>query len=101
MGISTHHNRQLFSQFYTNPWVGNLLVESIQNKTGGRILEIGSGQGSLLKPALLRWKDSKIYSTDIDPNNLQIISREIPRGKHFCLDATQFDLPHIYRLIFS
>lgn len=65
-------------QFYTERHISHLLVSKIQQDMPNNVLDLGVGQGSLLKAAWERWLNANFYCTDIDTSGIKKIRKEIP-----------------------
>lgn len=77
---------QSLSQYYTSNIFSRLLVNSITGSNPRRILELGVGEGSLLKAAYSRWSDASYYVSDVDNNSLDKLKQELPFIRSFHLD---------------
>lgn len=82
-------------RFYTNPFVSDVLVNSMHAEPD-RIIDLGSGAGSLTLAALRRWRSAEIVTVDID----QSVGRyrdhadaQKPLHTHITADVLDFDLP--------
>lgn len=66
-------------RFYTQDNFSKLLVRSININQPNTILELGAGEGSLLKAAANRWKNADIIAADIDTKSIKKITTFHPR----------------------
>ncbi|GAB3513951.1 hypothetical protein GCM10027341_56510 [Spirosoma knui] len=78
---------QNLGQYYTANIFSQLLVNSISSSNPQCILELGVGEGSLLKAAYSRWSDASYYVSDIDKKSLNKLKEELPFIKSFHLDV--------------
>lgn len=75
------------AQYYTGDKISNLLVSRILIKKPERIVELGIGNGSLVKAAQRRWSSSKIIGGDIDKNNVENLRTEFPNLDIFLING--------------
>ena len=61
--------------FYTRDSFSKLLVENISKRNPSRILELGVGNGSLIKYAIKKWKEARFTCTDINPDEFKLLSK--------------------------
>lgn len=74
-------------QYYTQDSISKLLVSKILTKNPKSILELGVGDGSLVRVARRKWKNSKIIGGDIDPNNIKVLKTEFPSLSLFLING--------------
>ncbi len=79
--------RTNLGQYYTQDHISKLLVSKIFIDKPKNIIELGSGDGSLVKAAQLRWKNSKIIGGDIDKNNVVNLQTEFPDLNFFMING--------------
>lgn len=79
--------RDYLGRYYTVDVVSSLLVSMMDTSRANRILDLGSGEGSLSLAASERWKKAKIISMDIDKNS------NIQQSQHFVGDVLSYELP--------
>jgi type I restriction enzyme M protein len=80
-------------RFYTKAAIGDVLIESIRSRPK-RVIDLGSGGGSLASAALRKWRPSEIITVDIDRN----AQTKLMRGRnhvHVVADVLDFDLPQL------
>lgn len=58
--------------FYTEDSFSKLLIENISSRKPKNILELGVGDGSLIRHAIKKWNDAKFTCTDINKNEFEI-----------------------------
>lgn len=66
------------ARYYTADLFSNLLVSHISIEQPKTILELGVGDGSLLKAAIGRWLDASFVATDIDKESVDNIANNLP-----------------------
>lgn len=71
------------SQYFTSEKVASLLIRCISKDDVRNILDLGAGEGALVRTALKKWRDAKCVVADIDENN------------HLCLIDQGFDSQNI------
>jgi type I restriction enzyme M protein len=83
-------------RFYTKAAIGDVLVESIRSRPK-RVIDLGSGGGSLASAALRKWQPSEIITVDIDRKARTKLSPELcgRRHVHVVADVLDFDLPQL------
>ena len=74
-------------QYYTQESISRLLVSKILMKNPKSIIELGVGDGSLVRVAQKKWKNSKIIAGDIDPENLINLRNEFPNLNLFLING--------------
>ncbi|GAB1857349.1 hypothetical protein MHTCC0001_21850 [Flavobacteriaceae bacterium MHTCC 0001] len=74
-------------QYYTQESISRLLVSKILIKNPKNILELGIGDGSLVRSAQSKWKNSKIIGGDIDPENIKNLKNEFPNLDLFLING--------------
>src|SRR5690606_8619482 len=74
-------------QYYTKESISRLLVSQILMKNPKSIIELGFGDGSLVRIAQKKWKNSKIIGADIDPENLKNLKNEFPNLNLFLING--------------
>lgn len=77
----------LLGRYYTQTIFSNLLVSQISVDHPKRILELGAGEGSLLKAATDRWLNAQFIATDIDRKSVENISRSLPHVNIFHVNS--------------
>ncbi len=68
----------LLGRYYTNNLFSDLLVSNITVDTPSKILELGAGDGSLLKAAVNRWINASFFATDIDSKSIASLKTTLP-----------------------
>jgi len=79
-------------RYYTDNLFSKLLINNIENQNPTNILELGVGEGSLIKAAYERWFDASYYVADIDNNSLAKVQQELPFVKSFHFDSIKEDI---------
>ncbi|RLJ98802.1 N-6 DNA methylase [Tenacibaculum discolor] len=74
-------------QYYTQENISRLLISKILVKNPKKIIELGIGDGSLIRVAQDKWKDSKIIGGDIDPENVKSLKTEFPNLNLFLING--------------
>lgn len=77
----------VLGRYYTADPVSQLLVNQISALNPKNILELGVGQGSLIKAAINKWINASCYVTDIDAKSLKKIRTDLPFVKSFHFDT--------------
>lgn len=54
-------------RFYSPRWLGQFLAEALPDKIPTRVVDLGSGAGSLSRAVQRRWASASITTVDIDP----------------------------------
>ncbi|MCW0375129.1 N-6 DNA methylase [Xanthomonas sacchari] len=85
-------NRKLHGQYYTKAAIGKILVDALRQDVIGTAIELGAGQGALIRAAQGRWPEANFVSVDIDPKNAPA-KNAVARRRHFVYDALRSDLP--------
>jgi type I restriction enzyme M protein len=78
---------EVLGRYYTIKAVSNLLVSKFQQHSPKSILDLGVGDGSLLKAAYNRWKDSQFYAVDVDSIIISRISSRLPFANILHIDG--------------
>jgi tRNA1(Val) A37 N6-methylase TrmN6 len=68
----------VLGRYYTANLFSSLLVSNITIERPNTILELGVGDGSLLKAAIDRWIGASFFATDIDSESVDNILTELP-----------------------
>ena len=71
------------SQYFTSDVIASLLIRCISQNNVNTILDLGAGEGILIKTALKKWRKAKVKVADIDENN------------HWCLISHGFDSKNV------
>lgn len=81
------------AQFYTEDTFSKLLVESLETKSPGTILDLGVGHGSLVRAAYDRWgRTTDFVCADIDKKNVKKINNEFPFIKVYHANGLKMDI---------
>lgn len=84
-------SRKLHGQYYTKAAIGRLLVDCLKQDEISTAIELGAGQGALIKAAQGRWPGARFVSVDIDPDNAP--RSAVALRTHYVFDALRRDLP--------
>lgn len=74
-------------QYYTQENISKLLISKILMKNPKSIIELGIGDGSLVRVAQKKWKNSKIIGGDIDLDNVKNLKNEFPNLNLFLING--------------
>jgi tRNA1(Val) A37 N6-methylase TrmN6 len=86
-------NRQL-AQFYTTDIFSDLLIREFKNVSPKNVLELGVGNGSLMRSAIKRWDETPKYiAADIDVRNYDKVCKELPSIQIHRADGLSLALP--------
>jgi type I restriction enzyme M protein len=79
-------------KYYTQSLFSDLLVSNITFDNPKRILELGAGDGSLLKAASVRWLNANFIATDIDKTSVKKIEDSLPFVNIFHVNSLKRNL---------
>jgi len=79
-------------RYYTNENISRLLISKFKQNSPNQVLELGVGEGSLLKHAITRWKRAKYYATDIDRKSISYIIKKHPLVNSFKANGLNLNL---------
>ena len=65
---NTSITSDILGRYYTNSYVGTILVSSMGAISPEFVLDLGSGDGALTTAAAKIWQDARYYTVDIDEN---------------------------------
>ena len=65
-----------FSQFYTEAYISDKLVDSLRTENPKQAFDLGFGSGALLKSAKRRWSGIRLAGVDVDPKNIEAAKQE-------------------------
>lgn len=65
---STSITSDILGRYYTNSYVGSILVNSMGAIVPESVLDLGAGDGALTAAAAKKWRDATYYTVDIDKN---------------------------------
>lgn len=65
---NTSITSDILGRYYTNSYVGTILVNSMGSVSPESVLDLGSGDGALTAAAAKIWQDATYYTVDIDEN---------------------------------
>ncbi len=80
-------NNSALGQYYTECDISKLLVSSISNNEPKKILELGVGEGALIKAAVDRWKKAIITGVDVDDKHISSLRTEFPEINFFLING--------------
>lgn len=83
-------SRTGYSSFYTPGQISDCLVKLLPCAPPARIIDLGTGTGSLSIAARNRWNNAKITTVDMNPNVSEIIRDSMGKPalhKHFQIDV--------------
>lgn len=102
--IAEGHSDNLYKlalcQYYTKPHIGTLLVKLMGVGAPRRLVDLGSGDGSLSKAAGGQWRGIELLTIDVDErcgNHLSkgLAGLGVRSHIHMTLDALEVDLPDV------
>lgn len=67
----------LLGRYYTNEIISSLLINSLETKSAGRVLDMGIGNASLTKAAKVRWKSATFYATEVENKKIKEIEKNL------------------------
>lgn len=65
---NTSTTSDTLGRYYTNSYVGTILVNSMEGPPPESVLDLGAGDGALTAAAAQKWLDATYYTVDIDKN---------------------------------
>lgn len=65
---NTSITSDILGRYYTNSYVGTILVSSMGTISPKSVLDLGAGDGALTAAAAKIWQDATYYTVDIDQN---------------------------------
>lgn len=76
-------------RYYTHDSIANLLVETMGNHSPGLALDLGAGDGALVRQASAVWKQTQFITVDIDKNagSVKLSTSGNNNFKHYVADA--------------
>lgn len=77
----------ILGRYYTQDLFSNLLVNQFSSVSPSKILDLGIGEGSLMKAASARWAKASFYAADIDKSSVSIINKQLPFIKIITADS--------------
>lgn len=85
-------------QFFSNSFVSQIAISHLTLLSPKNILELGAGDGSLLNPAIQRWREANYSAFDIDEKALGAIRKTYPFVKTFKINALKDDLNLLFKV---
>ena len=88
-------------RYYTCDDVSNFLVNQMGALKPMRVLDLGSGSGSLSLAAMTKWHTAEFLTVDVDESAGRRLGAAVetlpqnPRHRHLLADALRFDLPEL------
>lgn len=82
-----------WAQFYTPQPAGHLLVNAMLADQVQTVVDIGVGNGQLLRAAQARWQSARLFAADIDPLHIAAARTHFPEATCRHLDALHVRLP--------
>ncbi len=87
--MKTLTKRETFSQFYTNKEISDYICELITEKKDiNSVIDLGVGEGSLLKSIKAKFESVKSVGVDIDRANIEHLSNGSVVDFLYCFDST-------------
>jgi type I restriction enzyme M protein len=89
-------------RYYTKLDVSGLLISQMAHLVPSRVLDLGSGAGSLSRAVLQRWRDVELLTVDVDsevrPQLTNLLNSSLgARHRHIHADALSDRLPRLLR----
>jgi type I restriction enzyme M protein len=78
---------ETLSKYYTKQNFSRLLVSFIRHENPCHVLDLGAGDGSLLKAAYERWGNAAFYAVDIDIHSSRNIKNKLPFANFYQIDG--------------
>lgn len=79
-------------QYYTSNNISELLLSNISIPFPRKVVELGVGDGSLVRAALGKWEESELIGCDIDPDNISSLKSEFPSIDLYLLNGLSSNL---------
>ncbi|MGY5839581.1 N-6 DNA methylase [Vibrio chemaguriensis] len=87
--MKTSTKRGTFSQFYTNKEISDYVCKLITTKKDiNSVIDLGVGEGSLLKSIKAKYESVKSVGVDIDRKNIEHLSNSGAVDFLYCFDST-------------
>lgn len=80
------------AQYYTQNSISRLLISKILVRNPKTVIEIGVGEGSLLREAKKKWRNCEIIGGDIDSDNINSLKEEFPLTKFYVINGLSSNL---------
>ena len=88
----------LLARHYTTDIFSQLLIDQFTIQSPKKIIDLGVGEGSLIKAAIQRWINASFFAVDIDKNSIHKIKTEFPFVKSFHLNTLKEDISEKIRV---
>ena len=88
----------LLGRYYTQQLFSDLLVSQISIEEPATILDLGAGDGALLKSAVSRWLKASFIATDIDTRSIYALTGSFPNVQIHHVDSLHTGLPQQLRI---
>ena len=82
----------ILARFYTQETFSQLLVEHIDEQNPNTVLDLGVGNGSLIRAAYNKWGDAEFIAADIDRRSVIKINSELPFIKVYHANGLKMDV---------
>lgn len=89
------------AQYYTEDSISKLLVSSMSSINPASLLEIGVGQGSLIKQAQAKWTTAKIIGIEIDERKKLYLKKTFPEANLFFTNGLSSRLKNIINVQYN
>jgi len=94
--LTASQDSRQHEQFFTSPFVSDLLVNQITLSVANDVLELGSGSGSLLSAVRRRWSGARLTSVDID-GRLKVTAPPLRPHRHIVSDVLSPKFPRLFQ----
>ena len=90
-----------FGQHYTGSTVASVLTKLLGVRSPATVIDLGVGEGSLLRGANALWGNARLHGIDIDQTNLDLARQQLGKGTFGRADCLAAALPSNIRKLFS
>ncbi len=94
MTIRVSKTSDPLGRYYTHATVASLLVQTMGKRSPGLALDLGAGDGALVRQASTVWKETQFITVDIDKNagSVELPASGGDKFKHYVADALSRNL---------
>jgi type I restriction enzyme M protein len=94
MTIRVSKTSDPLGRYYTHAAVASLLVQTMGKRSPGLVLDLGAGDGALVRQASTVWKKTQFITVDIDENagSVELPASGGSKFKHYVADALSRNL---------